>query len=240
MDLEADSTGTLTSVKAIASVWGALLLLTSFAIDPYVFNLYYTPFQAALRLVVTGYLRFLQATFLWTLGYSMYLIYRWGKLPIKLRSFAEDKTLGLNIYGRTSLLFVTLYITAMLLTFPVFVYKDGAVMLSEAIFSLLGLAIFLVPLFNLRKRLVEAKYEKLAWIKRRHKRAIEAIESCGDGPIDTTLVNELIAVDNIRSDLQRISSWPFNAGVVVRLFTVVFVPLMLFVISMLLARALNL
>jgi hypothetical protein len=238
-DLETDPTGTLSSMKAIALLWVAILCVTSLAIDPYVFNLYYSPFQAALRLGVTGYLRFLQATFLWTLGYSMYLISRWGKLPMKLRSFAEDKTLGLNIYGRTSLLFVTLYIATMLLTFPVFVYKGEAVMLSEAIFSLLGLAIFLAPLLSLRKRLVEARNEKLAWIRRRHRRAIEAIESCGDGPIDAALVNELIAVDNIRSDIQRISGWPFNAGVAVRLVTVVFVPLFVLVISMFLAHALN-
>jgi hypothetical protein len=232
--------GRLTSLRGILVVWVLLLCATSIIIDPYVFNLYYSSIQAALRLVVTAYIRFLQATFLWTLGFSMYLIHKWGKLPIRLRSFAEDKTLGLNIYGRTSLLFVTLYIAAMLLTFPAFVYRGEAVMLSEAIFAVLGLAIFLVPLFSLRERLVEAKREKLAWITRRHKRAIESIEACGDGPIDVALVNELIAVDNIRSDLQRISSWPFNAGVAVRLVTVVFVPLSLLLISVYLTHALNL
>ena len=239
-DLETTRFGRLTSLKGILVVWVALLCVTSLVIDPYVYNLYYTPLQAVMRLVVTGYLRLIQATFLWTLGYSMYLIYRWGKLPIRLRSFAEDKTLGLNIYGRASLLFVSLYIAAMLMTFPVFVYKSEAVMWSEIVFSLLGLAIFLVPLFSLREKLIDAKKEKLKWITRRHARAIESIESCGDGPIDAALVNELIAVDRIRTDLQRISGWPFNAGVVAKLVTVVFVPLSLLLISMYLAHVLNL
>ena len=113
-------------------------------------------------------------------------------------------------------------------------------MWSEATFSLLGLVVFLVPLFSLRERLVDAKNEKLAWITRRHTRAIESIESCGDGPIDASLVNELIAVDRIRTDLQRISGWPFNAGVVVKLVTVVFLPLSLYVACTYLAHALNL
>ena len=239
VELENNRFGRLTSLKGILVVWLLLLCVTSLVIDPYVYNLYYTPLQAAMRLAVTGYLRLIQATFLWTLGYSMYLIYKWGKLPIRLRSFAEDKTLGLNIYGRASLLFVTLYIAAMLLTFPVFVYNSEAVMWSQAAFSLLGLAIFLVPLFSLRRRLIEAKNEKLAWITRRHSRAIESIESCGDGPIDTTLVNELVAVDRIRTDLQRISGWPFNAGVVVKLVTVVFLPLSLYVLCTYLVHALN-
>jgi len=239
VESETSQFGRLTSLKATLAVWVLLLCVASLVIDPYLYGLYYPPLQAAMRLAVTGYLRFIQATFLWTLGYSMYLIYRWGKLPIKLRSFAEDRTLGLNIYGRASLLFVTLYIAAMFLTFPVFVYKGEAVMWSVAAFSLLGLAIFLVPLFSLRQRLVEAKNEKLAWITRRHARAIESIESCGDGPIDASLVNELIAVDRIRTDLQRISGWPFNAGVVVKLVTVVFVPLSLYVLCTLLVHVLN-
>jgi len=240
VEVESDQFGRLTSLKGILVVWVLLLCVTSLVIDPYVYNLYYTPLQAAMRLGVTSYLRLIQATFLWTLGCSMYLVYKWGKLPIRLRSFAEDRTLGLNTYGRASLLFVTLYIVAMLLTFPVFVYKSEAVIWSEAVFSLLGLAIFVVPLFSLRERLVEAKKEKLAWITRRHARAIESIESCGDGPIDAVLVNELIAVDRIRTDLQHISGWPFNAGVVVRLITVVFLPLLLVLISVYLTRALNL
>jgi len=240
VELEPNQLGRLTSLKGILVVWALLLGATSFAIDPYVYNLYYPPLQAAMRLVVTGYLRFIQATFLWTLGCSMYLIYKWGKLPIRLRSFAEDRTLGLNSYGRASLLFVSVYIVAMLLTFPVFVYQSEAVMWSQLMFSCLGLVLFLVPLFSLRSKLVQAKSEKLAWITRRHRRAIESIESCGDGPIDTALVNELIAVDNIRTDLQRISGWPFNAGVVIRVVTVVFLPITLLILSTILVRALNL
>ena len=239
-EVENSQFGKLASLKGILLVWVLLLCVTSLVLDPYVYNLYYTPLQAVMRLGVTGYLRLIQATFLWTLGCSMYLIYKWGKLPIRLRSFAEDRTLGLNIYGRASLLFVTLCIIAMLLTFPIFVYKSEAVVWSEAAFSLLGLAIFVVPLFSLRERLVGAKKEKLAWITRRHARAIESIESCGDGPIDAVLVNELIAVDRIRTDLQHISGWPFNTGVVVRLITVVFLPLLLVLISVYLTRALNL
>ena len=238
-DPPSDGTDRLTDLRAIATVWVVLLCATSLVLDPYVFNLYYSPLQSALRIVVTSYLRFIQATFLWSLGYAMYLIYKWGKLPIRLRSFAEDKTLGLNTYGRASLFLVTLYVAGMLLTFPVFVYNSDAVMWSEVIFSLLGLAIFLVPLFSLRKKLVEARAEKLAWIRKRHSRVIESIESCGDGPLNATLVNELIAVDSIRNDLQRISGWPFNAGIVAKLMTVVIMPLMLVLFSNYLIHILN-
>jgi len=234
-----DWAGKLSSMKAIAVVWVATLCATSLLMDPYIFNLYYSPFQIILRLLVTSYLRLIQATFLWSLGYSMYLVYKWGKLPIKLKSFAEDKTLGLNIYGRASLSFVTLYIAAMLLTFPVFVYESEAVIWSQAIFSLLGLGLFLVPLFTLRQRLIEAKNERFAWITKRHRRAIESIESCGDGPIDAALVNELIAVDHIKNDVQHISGWPFNAGIFVKLLSVIALPLVTYVLATSLTQILD-
>jgi len=237
--LGSDQTNLLVDWRGIAAVWVVLVMATSLVLDPYVFNLYYSPFQELQRVFVTAYLRFVQATFLWVLGCSMYLIYLWGRLPIKLKSFTEDKMLGLNTYGRASLLFVSLYIVAMLLTFPVFVYKGEAVALSQVIFSLLGLVLFLAPLFSLRRKLLVAKAEKLAWIQKRHSNVISQIESAGDGPLNPALVSELMAVDSIRNDLQRISGWPFNAGIIVKLFTVIALPLVSYLLSTSLTRILG-
>ena len=229
--LGSDQTNLLVNWRGIAAVWVVLVLATSLVFDPYVFSLYYSPLQELQRVFVTGYLRFVQATFLWVLGCSMYLIYMWGRLPIKLKSFTEDKMLGLNTYGRASLLFVSLYIVAMLLTFPVLVYKSEAVVLSQVVFSLLGLVLFLAPLLSLRRKLVAAKAEKLAWIQKRHSRVIGQIESAGEGPLNPALVSELMAVDSIRNDLQRISGWPFNAGIIVKLLSVVALPLVTYVLA---------
>ena len=232
--------GLLSGWKGLGAVWAVLIAATWVVFDPYVFNLYYPPYQELQRIFVTSYLRFIQATFLWVLGCAMYLIYKWGKLPIKLKSFTEDKMLGLNTYGRASLLFVSLYVVAMLLTFPVFVYKGEAVIVSQAIFSLVGLALFLAPLLSLRRKLVRTKMEKLAWIQKRHSRVMNMIEAAGDGPLDATLVNELAAVDSIKSELQRIRSWPFDTGIAARLLSVVALPLVVYVLATFLARTLSL
>jgi len=230
-EVASDRTELLAGWRPVAAIWIALVLATSFVFDPYVFNLYYSPFQELQRVFVTSYLRLIQATFLWTLGCAMFLIYKWGRLPIKLRSFTEDRMLGLNTYGRGSLLFVSLYIVAMLITFPVFVYKSQAIMWSEVVFSFLGLAIFLFPLLSLRRKLTAAKEEKLAWIRKRHSRVIEQIESSGDGPLDPALVSELSAIDSIRNDLQRISGWPFDTRIIVKLFTVIALPLVTYALA---------
>lgn len=232
--------GGLSNLKAISALWAVLLVSSSIFFDPLVFGLHYSLYQSLLRLVVTGYLRFIQATFLWVLGYSMYSIYRWGKLPIKLKSFTEDRSLGLNPYGRASLLFVTLYVFAVLLTFPAFVYLTEAVLLSQTIFFLLGIVIFAGPLLGLRKKLVKARNEKLEWIQARHRRVMERIESSDEGPIDPSLVNELIAIDSIRKDLQQIHTWPFNAGILARLVTVVVLPLTVVILATYLVHVLSL
>jgi hypothetical protein len=215
----------LYSIIAIFTIWIVLVLASGLIFDPLIFKLYYSFAQSLMRVVVTSFLRFIQATFLWVLGYSMYSIYRWGRLPIKLKSFTDDPTLGLSTYGKTSLLFVTLYIVGVLLTFPILVYRGDAVAVSQVIFFSLGLGIFLTPLFGLRKKLIIAKQQKLAWIRRRHSRVMGMIESKDEGPLESSLVNELIAIDNIRRDLQQISTWPFNASVLAKMVTAVVLPL---------------
>ncbi|HZY47690.1 MAG TPA: hypothetical protein VFE96_07835, partial [Candidatus Bathyarchaeia archaeon] len=141
----------------VVPVWALLLFASEFGFDPFIFKLSYSVYQVILRVIVTSYFRFAQATFLWVLGYSMYSISKWGKLPVRLKPFTDDPTLGLRPYGTTSLQFVTLYIIAIFLTFPVGVYVGRPVLISQSIFFLLGLGIFLGPLLGLRKKLMQAK-----------------------------------------------------------------------------------
>jgi hypothetical protein len=78
----------LVDVKATIGIWSILLFLTSLFLDPVAYGLHYSPYQILLRLLVTGYLRFIQATFLLMLAGSMFCIYKWGKLPMRLAALA--------------------------------------------------------------------------------------------------------------------------------------------------------
>ncbi len=224
----------------ILSIWTLLVVASGLIFDPLIFGLHYSLYQSILRVAVTSYIRLAQATFLWVLGFSMVSIYKWGRLPVRLKSFTEDPTLGLRPYGSASLHFVTLYIVGVLLTFPVGVYDGQAILVSQTIFFLFGLAIFLAPLLGLRRKLLEAKQEKLEWIGLKHRRIVELVESNGDGSLDTGIVNELIAIDTIRRDIQQIHTWPFNPGILARLVTVVMLPLVLTIIATYLIRILQL
>lgn len=228
------------SVTPIVFIWTILVLASGLVFDPLIFKMSYPLYESLLRVVVTSYLRFAQATFLWVLGFSMYSISNWGRLPFRLKSFTEDPILGLKPFGTASLYFVTLYVIGVLLTFPIDVYSGDAVRLSQSVFFLLGLAMFLGPLSGLRSRLLEAKREKLAWIGARHRRVMERVESTGDDYLDTGIVNELIAIDNIRRDVQQIRTWPFNLGILAKLVTVVMLPLVLAMLATYLIRILQL
>jgi hypothetical protein len=235
-----DDLSPLYSLRAVLVVWIVLVAASALVFDPLIFRMSYSVYQSLLRVFITSYLSFIQATFLWVLGYSMYTIYRWGKLPLRLKSFVEDGTLGLSAYGRASLFSVTLYVAAVLLTFPMLVYPSAAVMVSQAIFLTLGLGIFIAPLLGLRRKLTQAKHEKLGWIRLKHRRVMEAIELSGMGLLEGVLVNELIAIDSIRRDLQQIHTWPFNAGVLAKLITVVVLPLVVAMVATYLIRILQL
>ena len=74
---------------------------------------------------------------------------------------------------------------------------------------------------------MEAKQEKLEWIGMRHRRVMEQVELTGDAPLEMGIVNELVAVDSIRRDIQQIHTWPFNQGILAKVVTVVMLPLVL-------------
>src|SRR3989454_12607167 len=61
------------------------------------------------HVLVLGYFFLVTASFLLVYGYSMLVIYRAGNLPLELKSFTEDRTLGLAPFGTISLRLASVY-----------------------------------------------------------------------------------------------------------------------------------
>src|SRR5256712_13773875 len=77
---------------------------------PAYYILYDIPVAVQLiQLTCWGFFSFVFATFFSAYGHSMYKIYEIGKLPLQLKPFTEDRTLGLKPFGRTSLQLSLLY-----------------------------------------------------------------------------------------------------------------------------------
>jgi hypothetical protein len=177
-----------------------------------------------------------QATLIWVYAYSMYSIYRMGKLPLRLKPFSEDKTLGLQPFGTASLQLTAIYLVyTIFVPFPYVVGNPSVGNLSIlAGFFLLSLVLFLLPLVSLRGKLSQVKREKLNWIGPKYTQVIQRVEA-GDGPLDIGLSNELSAIKEIQRDIEQIHHWPFDVTAFARLSAVV-----LTVVAIILARILQL
>lgn len=217
-------TGYLTDTRPVLLTWIALLAISVLVLEP-IFNPGYSLVQNLLRELLYSYTRLLQATFLWVFLSSMIAIYTMGRLPLKLKIFTNDRTLGLKPFANTSLQLITIYVIAILLTFPIFLYPNFAVELSLTIFLVPGLFFFLVPLLGLHKKMRQAREEKSALLGLRHNRVMNEVESTGEGPLNERLVNELLAIDVIKREIHQMHEWPFDIGTLARLSGVLGAPM---------------
>jgi hypothetical protein len=228
-------TSYLNDFRPVTVTWVVLLAASVLVLEP-AFNPGYSLLQDLLRELLYSYMRLLQATFLWVFLSSMVVIYRMGQLPLRLKVFSDDRTLGLKPFATTSLHLTTIYVLAILLTFPIFLYPNFAVELSLTIFLVPGLFFFLVPLFGLHKKMSEARSEKSALVGLRHSRVMAEVEAAGDQPLGERLVNELLAIDVIKREVHQIHEWPFDIGTVARLSGILGAPLVATVLAAYLIR----
>jgi hypothetical protein len=223
-------TGYLNDFRPVLVTWIVLLAAAVLVLEP-VFNPGYSLFQNVLRELLYSYTRLLQATFLWVFLSSMIAIYKMGQLPLKLKIFTDDRTLGLKPFANTSLHLITIYVVANLLTFPIFLYPNFAVELSLTVFLVPGFFFFLVPLLGLHKKMRRARTEKSAMIGLRHSRVMSEVESTGEGLLDERLVNELLAIEAIKREIHQLHEWPFDIGTIARLSGVLGAPMIAAVVA---------
>jgi len=232
MEAEKSRIGTnyLHDFRPVAATWIVLLLTSVFVLEP-IFNPGYSLLQSVFRESLYSYLRLLQATFLWIFLSSMTAIYKLGRLPLRLNVFTDDRTLGLKPFATTSLHLITIYVVAILLTFPIYLFPNFAVELSLTIFLLPGLFFFVVPLFGLHKKMQGVRREKSVTVGIRHTRVMNEVEATRDGPLTEGLVNELLAIDAIKREIHQIREWPFDKGTIARLGGVLVAPLLAAVLA---------
>lgn len=236
-------------LSSVFAVWVVLLLAITI--------LFGLPSPTAIfseHILVIAYFFLILASFLWVYGYSMYAIHRAGKLPLRLKPFTEDRTLGLKPFGTASLRLASIYaVFPVTLTFIELVNIEveipggitiifSPIRLTDIIFSvgliLAGIVLFFLPLLSIRKRLLEAKRQELSWVTPRYTTVIAKLkEQIPKTPQEDNanqsqaLADELTMVRQIQQDIQRIQSWPFDVGVVSRLATVLVVPPILGVLA---------
>ncbi len=212
----------LSSIRGILLAW---ILLLSFFVPLFALgqggDIYYN-LEGEIPYL---YSNFLVATFFWVFGYSMYAIYRIGKLPIKLKPYTQDKTLGTRPFAAISLRFSLIYLAIATFLSTVIIF-GGALPLSVSflvplVFYPPGFLFFLLPLFSIHRKLVDAKSQEMAWLEPRATAVLQKLKSDQGTEIDQRTVNELTAIDKIQRDISQIHTWPFDTGIVIRLAAVI-------------------
>jgi len=248
-DVPVDSLRIPFRLASILAVWVILLVAITF--------LFGFPSPTSVfseHIAVIAYFFLILASFLWVYGYSMYAIHQAGKLPLRLKPFTEDRTLGLKPFGTASLRLASIYavfpVTLTLLELVTLnVEIPGGITitfaplrLTDVIFSfgliLAGIALFFLPLLSIRKRLQEAKRQELSWVTPRYTTIIQKLrEQISKTPPEDrssqtqALADELTMMRQVQQDMQKIQSWPFDLGVVSRLATVLVIPPILGVLA---------
>jgi hypothetical protein len=212
----------------------ALLFYVPSTIRPY--ELSSAPLFVALGVAGNAFFTLIEATILWVFVYSMYSLYRMGGLPLRLKPFTEDRTLGLRLFGTTSLKLVSIYEVYMALLVITISFVSGIEnlpFLSTYVASFLfGLAIFLLPLLSFRRKLIKVKAETTSILSSRYTQLVnEVFASSPDAPIPNSLNNDIATVKQILQDVRQVYSWPFDTGVATRAGTTIVIPLMITIVG---------
>ncbi len=190
------------------------------------------------HVILLSYFFLVSSSFLLVYGYSMLVIYRAGKLPLELKPFTEDRTLGLRPFGTVSLRLASIYavfplVNTILNTLSITASPTGVqVSLSPwrpsdialtTILVIIGVGLFLLPLQGIHRQLVEAKRKELNWLNPKYSVLIRRMKQ-GDQTQTGAYADELSLIRQIQADIGQIREWPFSLGMITRLATVLLLP----------------
>jgi hypothetical protein len=86
---------------------------------------------------------------------------------------------------------------------------------------LLAIPLFLLPVRTLHRQQVVSKASELDWIGRRYASAFAAIKAAPPSPLSNEIKTELAAIRQLREDVERANTWPFDTEVFARLVAIV-------------------
>ena len=187
--------------------------------------------SAAVLAIPWAFFFFVLATFVYVYSYSMYTIYRMGNLPLRLKTFTEDRTLGLRPFGAVSLRLTLVYLAGVILAMASTTLQPGGVGLTGSaadylVSAFVGLAcasliLFVLPLVGLHRKLVRAKRAELGWLEPRRTKIVQMMRGSSVERFDMNLLNEYNRIGQVERDVQQVHSWPLDVSILARLLAVI-------------------
>lgn len=166
-------------------------------------------------------------TFVWVYMGSIRGLYELGK-KVKLKSFNEDKMLGVRPVGSLSLSLTYTYFVGLIILglLPTILQPEASFlgyMVVLSICAMVGLVLFLLPQYALHKKMVEAKGVERELLRRELSKVVRAadekddVESVAEIKDALNRLTTVLQVDMTRNELENIPTWPFDTQIISRL-----------------------
>ena len=166
-------------------------------------------------------------TFVWVYVGSIRGLYELGK-KVKLKSFNEDKMLGVRPVGALSLSLTYTYFVGLIILglLPTILQPEASILGYMVVLStcaMVGLILFLLPQYTLHKKMVEAKGVERELLRRELSKIVRAadekddVESVAEIKDALNRLTTVLQVDMTRNELENIPTWPFDTQIISRL-----------------------
>jgi len=141
---------------------------------------------------------------------------RLGRQRLRLRSFHQDRSLGLAPLGQLAATALTLFVAA-LVPFVLVTARDRQTTISALVHFAIAVAAFFLSLYRLHEQLSAAKRRYLVQVRRLHAEAFAPVEP--DWPLDvlTAQAARMNAARALEQHVGTIQSWPVGETVMARI-----------------------
>jgi len=158
---------------------------------------------------------------LWLYGGSLYGLYKFGKLNLKLKSYYEDLMLGTRELGSVSFSFSATYFLGLTL-FAVQMILGGLAgqnslvnLISILILIPMGIILFLAPLISTHHRMIESKRIKKASVNKQFSELFQLMKETDEK--DNRYLARLLMLQTMEQKVQSIKAWPIDSSLIDRL-----------------------
>jgi hypothetical protein len=199
--------------QAMGNVVAPMLIMTGVSV---VYSVGAAPSFGPLAIVAMaiGFVAWLPLTTLaWVAGSILLGLHRLGGMPLKLKPFEIDRSLGLRKLGALAFTPLLLYAAG---TIPA-VFLRGPTQIEDAIINIGVLFVIVVLLFaslvRLRRQLIAAKAQHLAWAHELYALALAPVRSAASGETLGAQAAVLQAAESLERRAAVIQEWPFDEGI---------------------------
>jgi hypothetical protein len=167
-------------------------------------------------------------TFVWVYVGSIRGLYKLGT-KVKLKTFNEDKMLGVRPVGSLSLSLAYTYFMGLVILglLPTILRPEASFLGYIIVLSLcaiVGLILFFLPQYTIHKKMVEAKGVEQELLRRELTKVVNTAEEKKDEVESAIEIKDalnrlttVLHVDITKNELESIPTWPFDTQIISRL-----------------------